>query len=52
MAPIKASLEAPRAGRVTRHDSVEALIKHLDSEPRPQTAYWLRFCVLFRMVSA
>ena len=29
---IKASLENAKAGRVTRHDSVEALMKHLDSE--------------------
>lgn len=32
-ARIKTSLEDARAGHVTRHDSVEALIKHLDSEP-------------------
>lgn len=32
-ARIKASLEDVRAGRVTRHDSVDALMKHLDSEP-------------------
>ena len=30
---IKASLEDARAGRVTRHESVEALMKHLDDEP-------------------
>lgn len=30
---IKASLEDARAGRVTRHDSVDALLQHLDSEP-------------------
>lgn len=33
LARIKASLEDAKAGRVTRHDSVESLIKHLDSEP-------------------
>ncbi len=33
LARIKASLEDARAGRVTRHDSVEALLQHLDSEP-------------------
>jgi PHD/YefM family antitoxin component YafN of YafNO toxin-antitoxin module len=33
LARIKASLEDARAGRVSRHDSVEALMKHLDSEP-------------------
>jgi len=29
---IKASLEDARAGRVTRHESVEALMRHLDNE--------------------
>ena len=33
LAHIKASLEEAKAGRVTRHDSVEALMQHLDSEP-------------------
>jgi PHD/YefM family antitoxin component YafN of YafNO toxin-antitoxin module len=33
LARIKASLEDGKAGRVTRHDSVEALIQHLDNEP-------------------
>ncbi len=33
LARIKASLEDAKAGSVTRHDSVEALMKHLDSEP-------------------
>lgn len=33
LARIKASLEDAKAGRVIRHDSVEALMKHLDSEP-------------------
>jgi len=33
LARIKASLEDAKAGRVTLHDSVEALMKHLDSEP-------------------
>lgn len=33
LARIKASLEDAKAGRVTRHDSVDALMKHLDSEP-------------------
>ena len=33
LARIKASLEDAKAGRVTRHDSVKALMKHLDSEP-------------------
>lgn len=32
LARIKASLEDVRTGRVTRHDSVESLMKHLDSE--------------------
>ena len=32
VARIKASLEDAPAGRVTRHDSVEALIRHIDSE--------------------
>lgn len=30
---IKASLEEAKAGHVTRHDSVESLMRHLDSEP-------------------
>jgi PHD/YefM family antitoxin component YafN of YafNO toxin-antitoxin module len=33
LARIKASLEDAKAGRVTRHDSVEALMQHLDNEP-------------------
>ncbi|OIO78131.1 MAG: prevent-host-death protein [Hydrogenophilales bacterium CG03_land_8_20_14_0_80_62_28] len=33
LARIKASLADAKAGRVTRHDSVEALMQHLDSEP-------------------
>lgn len=33
LARIKASLEDVRTGRVTRHDSVESLMKRLDSEP-------------------
>ena len=33
LARIKASLEDAKAGRVTRHGSVESLMKHLDSEP-------------------
>lgn len=33
LARIKASLEDAKAVRVTRHDSVEALMQHLDSEP-------------------
>jgi PHD/YefM family antitoxin component YafN of YafNO toxin-antitoxin module len=33
LARIKASLEDAKAGRITRHDSVEALLQHLDSEP-------------------
>ena len=32
LARIKASLEEAKADRVTRHDSVEALMQHLDSE--------------------
>jgi len=32
LARIKASLEDARAGRVTRHESVEALMRHLDDE--------------------
>jgi PHD/YefM family antitoxin component YafN of YafNO toxin-antitoxin module len=32
LARMKASLEDARAGRVTRHDSVEALLRHLDSD--------------------
>lgn len=31
LARIKASLEDARAGRVTRHENVDALLKHLDS---------------------
>ncbi len=30
---IKTSLEDAKAGRVTRHDSVDALMRHLDSDP-------------------
>lgn len=30
---IKTSLEDARVGRVTRHDSVDALMRHLDNEP-------------------
>jgi PHD/YefM family antitoxin component YafN of YafNO toxin-antitoxin module len=33
LARIKASLEDAKAGRVTPHDSVEALMQHLDNEP-------------------
>ncbi|QXP82582.1 type II toxin-antitoxin system Phd/YefM family antitoxin [Methylococcus sp. Mc7] len=33
LARIKASLEDAKAGRVTRHDNVEALMQRLDSEP-------------------
>jgi hypothetical protein len=33
LARIKASLEDAKAGRVTSHDSVEALMQHLDNEP-------------------
>ncbi len=33
LARIKTSLEDARDGRVTRHASVEALLRHLDSEP-------------------
>ena len=33
LARIKASLEDAKAGRVTRHDSVEALLQHLDNVP-------------------
>lgn len=33
LARIQASLEDAKAGRVTRHDSVEALMQHLDNEP-------------------
>ena len=33
IARIKASVEDAKAGRVTRHVSVEALLQHLDSEP-------------------
>jgi PHD/YefM family antitoxin component YafN of YafNO toxin-antitoxin module len=32
LARIKASLEDSRAGRVTRHESVEGLMRHLDDE--------------------
>ena len=32
LARIKASLEDARAGRVTRHESVEALMRHLDDQ--------------------
>lgn len=32
LARIKASLEDARVGRVTRHDSVDALMQHLDSQ--------------------
>ena len=32
LARIKASLEDARAGRVTRHESVEVLMRHLDDE--------------------
>ncbi|MEY2343103.1 hypothetical protein AB4090_13470 [Acidithiobacillus sp. IBUN Pt1247-S3] len=33
LARIKVSLEDAKAGRVTRHASVEALLQHLDREP-------------------
>ena len=33
LARIKASLEDAKAGRVTRHDSVDALLAHLDNSP-------------------
>jgi PHD/YefM family antitoxin component YafN of YafNO toxin-antitoxin module len=33
LARIKVSLEDAKAGRITRHASVEALLQHLDSEP-------------------
>ncbi len=33
LARIKDSLKDAKAGRVTRHTSVEALIRHLDSKP-------------------
>ena len=33
LARIKASLEDAKAGRVTRHASVDALLRHLDGEP-------------------
>jgi PHD/YefM family antitoxin component YafN of YafNO toxin-antitoxin module len=33
LARIRASLEDAKAGRVTRHASVEALLQHLDGEP-------------------
>jgi len=32
LARVEASLEDTTAGRVTRHDCVEALIRHLDAE--------------------
>lgn len=32
VARIKASLEDAAAGRVTRHESVEALMRHIDAE--------------------
>jgi PHD/YefM family antitoxin component YafN of YafNO toxin-antitoxin module len=32
VARIKASLEDAAAGHVTRHDSVEALLRHIESE--------------------
>jgi PHD/YefM family antitoxin component YafN of YafNO toxin-antitoxin module len=32
LARIKASLEDAAAGRITRHDSVEALMRHIDAE--------------------
>ncbi|MHB1084908.1 MAG: hypothetical protein ACYCZA_08710 [Thiobacillus sp.] len=32
LARIKASLEDAKAGRITQHDSVEALMRHLNSE--------------------
>ena len=35
LARIKASLEDAKAGRVTRHASVDALLRHLDGEPAP-----------------
>ena len=37
LARIKASLEDAKAGRVTRHGSVEALMQHMDSEPAART---------------
>jgi PHD/YefM family antitoxin component YafN of YafNO toxin-antitoxin module len=33
LARIKASLEDAKAGRVTQHDTVDALMERLDSEP-------------------
>lgn len=33
LARIKASLEDAKAGRVTRHASVDALLRHLDGAP-------------------
>lgn len=33
LARIKTSLEDAKAGRITRHASAEALLRHLDSEP-------------------
>lgn len=32
VAHIKASLEDAAAGRITRHESVEALMRHIDAE--------------------
>jgi PHD/YefM family antitoxin component YafN of YafNO toxin-antitoxin module len=32
LARIKTSLEDAAAGRITRHDSVEALMRHIDAE--------------------
>jgi len=32
LARLKASLEDAQAGRLTRHDSVQALMQHLDSD--------------------
>jgi len=37
LARIKASLEDAKAGRVTRHDSAEVLMQHMDSEPAART---------------
>ncbi len=33
LARLKDSLKDAKAGRVTRHDSVEALMRHMDSKP-------------------
>lgn len=33
LARIRASIEDAKSGRVIRHNSVEALMKHLDSDP-------------------